>query len=400
MTINSQSIRIMIRLITLSVSMLFLCNFICVSNANTATINASSCSYSDVQAAINSASNGDTVIVPSGTCTWTVDFELSKGITLLGQGIDQTIIVGTGGGHTIDIRGTEGNPFRVAGFTLKGNNEESYGINVSGTCKDFRIDHCKFEGFDSKAIKTYGYTYGVIDHCIFTDASSIYIGIFGSGTGDDAWGRPLTLGTANAVYVEDCTFLMLSVGKHGISSNIGARYVFRHNKITIEGSLNPTPIDAHGNCFAGRGTFSYEIYENEINSDHKYFHGMFIRGGTGVIYNNTFTGSGSVTHHIHLTNYQSRSGCGIDYCKKKDCCPEDGYPCDDQINNLYIWNNYENGSPVTPSLMDDHFVTTHVQKDRDYFEFAKPGYAPYTYPHPLISTGGSQPSVPSNFRIQ
>lgn len=36
-----------------------------------ATINAASCSQTDVQTAINSASNGDTVQIPAGACTWT-----------------------------------------------------------------------------------------------------------------------------------------------------------------------------------------------------------------------------------------------------------------------------------------------------------------------------------------
>jgi len=35
-----------------------------------ATINAKSTSYSDVDSAINSASSGDTVIVPAGSSIW------------------------------------------------------------------------------------------------------------------------------------------------------------------------------------------------------------------------------------------------------------------------------------------------------------------------------------------
>jgi hypothetical protein len=37
--------------------------------AEAATINAASCSSSDVQAAIDSASDGDTVVIPEGTST-------------------------------------------------------------------------------------------------------------------------------------------------------------------------------------------------------------------------------------------------------------------------------------------------------------------------------------------
>ena len=48
------------------------------------TINASSCSLSDVQAAINTANNGDTVIIPNGSCTWTAGITFSVQITLQG----------------------------------------------------------------------------------------------------------------------------------------------------------------------------------------------------------------------------------------------------------------------------------------------------------------------------
>ena len=51
-----------------------------------ATIPAASCSQADVQAAINTASAGDTLQVPAGTATWTSGLTLSKGIHLRGSG--------------------------------------------------------------------------------------------------------------------------------------------------------------------------------------------------------------------------------------------------------------------------------------------------------------------------
>ena len=55
--------------------------FYFVTSADADVIHAASCSRADVQIAINSASNGDTVLVPSGHCTW------SAGVTMTGQGI-------------------------------------------------------------------------------------------------------------------------------------------------------------------------------------------------------------------------------------------------------------------------------------------------------------------------
>ena len=69
-----------------------------------ATHNAASCNTNDVQSAINSAAEGDTVTIPAGTCTWTSGVTISgKGITVTGNGSGRiigysstTLAIGTG----------------------------------------------------------------------------------------------------------------------------------------------------------------------------------------------------------------------------------------------------------------------------------------------------------------
>ena len=59
----------------------------CTSEIRANTLNAASCFPTDVQAAINSASEGDTVVIPSGVCTWTGAVTIAgKGVTVLGAG--------------------------------------------------------------------------------------------------------------------------------------------------------------------------------------------------------------------------------------------------------------------------------------------------------------------------
>src|SRR5262249_8297586 len=50
-------------------------------------ITAASCSRTDVQAALNRASDGYTVVIPAGTCTWTtgITFKAPANFTLRGQ---------------------------------------------------------------------------------------------------------------------------------------------------------------------------------------------------------------------------------------------------------------------------------------------------------------------------
>ena len=72
------------------------------ASAEGATIQAGGCSQSQVVSAINSAKDGDTVVVPAGNCTWTSTVTIDgKSITLQGAGIDSTVItdgIDSGGG--------------------------------------------------------------------------------------------------------------------------------------------------------------------------------------------------------------------------------------------------------------------------------------------------------------
>src|ERR1041385_8840169 len=60
--------------------------------SNSQTVNAASCSSTDVQNAINTAVAGGTVSVPPGNCTWSNLVTLSKAITLNGSGAGVTKI--------------------------------------------------------------------------------------------------------------------------------------------------------------------------------------------------------------------------------------------------------------------------------------------------------------------
>ena len=58
-------------------------------------VRAASCSRGDVLEAIDDAGNGDTVLVPEGSCDWNGNIAISKGISIMGGGIGKTIITST-----------------------------------------------------------------------------------------------------------------------------------------------------------------------------------------------------------------------------------------------------------------------------------------------------------------
>src|SRR3989304_7316481 len=66
----------------------------CISDVYAETIYATSCSFGDVQTAVNAASSGDTVVVPAGSCTWSSVLTLSSTKAIILQGNETNITRG------------------------------------------------------------------------------------------------------------------------------------------------------------------------------------------------------------------------------------------------------------------------------------------------------------------
>jgi len=353
---------------------------------------------------VSGAAAGDVVSVPAGTCTWSTGVSWDdKGITVKGAGADQTTIV-MGAATTAFKVTTASLNLRITGFTLQLNNLGA-GIDLRGDHRSFRIDHNTITNAPAgqRPVEIYGESSvlesrcgGIIDHNKFSNNRQTDIVVYGDS--EDSWSQPVVLGgDEGVVFVENNSFIYDfcatdDPASHAISSNTGSRYVFRYN--TIDACYGPgaqldAPIDAHGYCFYKRGSISYEIYGNTLKSARSW-RGMFLRGGTGVVFDNAFLGDEipddvDWPNPIHLTNYRSCTACGGTGVSPATC--EEGYPCQDQITDLYIWGNTldgeEVGATVDNTLCDSGEMDLYIQQGRDYFTVPKPGYTPYTYPHPL-----------------
>lgn len=386
-----------------------------------ATRTASSCSSSAVQTAINSSSSGDTVLVPAGNCTWssTVVIPAGKDITLLGAGIDSTTITSSAGGTALKI---EFGSSRVSGFTFNCGN-----INLDG--EGWRIDHNKFtcssfqEGVWVSGTRNTDSPKGLVDHNTFINQRVLVYGYPAVGNeilGATQWLDPLALGTDEAVYVEDNSFTFNVFG-NATDCNYYGRYVFRHNTLT------DVYLEAHSLQGHHRSCRKWEIYDNTLRQlNRAMYFPMFIRGGTGVVFNNGMTGSWGSAPNLVIDNVRSfepRDDLGMcDGTSPWDgnTSGQSGWPCRDQIgrgadtslmtgNNpypsqssepAYFWNNTFNG--VTGGVQVDNGAGIHLKKDRDYYVNSgpKPGYAPFVYPHPLqTGNSSSAPFRPSALRI-
>jgi len=363
---------------------LFCCG-VFIPEARAATINAVSCSQADVQSAINSAGDGGTVTVPTGNCNWSGTININKQrLTIQGAGVGQTII--TSSDQLFSTVGESANGLRVTAIEFR-NCVQCFYFDGSGSpkeaTKNFRIDQCKFKDV-YVAFETDGEATGVLDHNVFEDSYGTRI--YGSNSASATF--PFTMGTSNAVFFEDNTIDMISTCQpHFIASNSGARYVLRHNtfNLTKTGCGWLDTIDAHGHCeVAGRGSFTWEVYNNVFNTPNESndIRLMHFRGGQGLVYGNS--ASGRTTINISLNEYAYCSPPCVESCSS--------YPCKDQINHTYIWNNAQIW------LWDS--CENAIQKGRDYYETQMPGYTPYTYPHPLVGGTDSPPSPPKNIRIR
>ncbi len=355
----------MLRLITITLLFAF-------SLGNSLTHQAKSGSRDDVQAAINKAQIGDTVFIPAGNFVFNGGVSLKGGITIMGAGRDKTTLrrTSSGGTYMFTVNCSNGGQLVITGLTIVGLSPSmSPGIKLTNNCKNFRIYDNTFRKCMDRAIEIHGDTRGVIDHNIFIDNNLTAIVVFGDG--DKGWQRPLELGSADAVYVEDNYFRQENIASsnmhHHIASNNGSRYVFRYNECD-DGNLASSAVDAHGNKFYWpRGSRGYEVYGNTFKSGRRWVC-INIRGGDGVIFDNKFFGSYSYPLQIMHEGRQGDGNCN--------------YPCVDQIRKLYIWNNtYE----------DKRFEirTPHpdiIKLNRDYFLTEMPGYKPYAYPHPLTKS--------------
>jgi hypothetical protein len=294
------------------------------SQVEAAVVKARSPSLADVGAAVALAADGDTVTVPAGTSTWASTLTITKGITLQGAGIGQTIIqedMATDAPMLI-IDTTLGKSYRLTGIEFRdgSNRTKKFGkgcVVFNGTTKTFRFDHCKFDGIKNTFTSFRNAVCGVVDHNVFISNTAVtHIVIYhdtwdGKTFGDGSWATPIDWGGPNAIYIEDNEFSSDPPNYYGLLDEYGgARFVFRHNRVTN------LCVASHGTGSSGRyrGVRHWEIYNNTFTANPATLNNaIHMRGGTGVVFNNTTTGFDKfVTLHTYRYHTAFRMWSGSD----------------------------------------------------------------------------------------
>jgi hypothetical protein len=243
-------------------------------------------SMNDVNAALSAAADGETVRVPAGNFTWGdggSTIWMTKRVTLAGAGQGNTNIqisstAGTFGNAVIRILGAG----TVRDMTIRGATGNKSVFATSGP-SGWRITAITYLGVAGEGYFCYGgENYGVIDSCNLTGGGGTSELIFTRGPGN-SWQTPSSLGTPDAVYIEDCIF----DGPGYVSDfNSNARGVVRF--CTIKGNMK---VDGHGVATnsPARGVRHMEVYRNRWTLLFNYWTPIELRGGTGHIFDNQVT---------------------------------------------------------------------------------------------------------------
>ena len=291
-------------IIVLSVLLLFGCGdkLHAACSGSHPNLTAASCNSIDVSACVTASSDGDTITIPPGSCTWSSQVAVdasAKELHLVGSGESSTIITPSVDA-ALSITGGLGKQFTVSNIQFAGGSGDSI-ITVSGTSQNFRLHHITFNssGGATALIKVVGYTYGLIDHCTVMGHISEFVAVDGDNW--VGWLRSQSFGDANAVYIEDNTITWTSdfwIGRPAHDGERAGRTVFRYNTVT-NARYGGHGFDS-GNC---AGILSTEVYNNSFifnslggGTNWDYLSG--IRSGTSLWHDNTWT----IGNNVEVTN--------------------------------------------------------------------------------------------------
>ncbi len=399
------------------------------------TITAASCSQADIQFAINVAQNGDTVMVPAGNCSWTSPLSLSKAIRLQASGTVTIVDDSLDPSDLLSISESPYGTIRVSGFIWQANigPNTTYGAGMIGMFhseggQPILVDGNTFNltmtGNAIRAATNQGVIWnnrftGIIGGNGYFNNAAALRHKMGSGTAwtePSYWGITDTYGNKNLYFENNTLVNMLE----GIDIDSFGRAVLRYNTF-----INSAVV-SHGSDTSGTGGRYFELYNNTFTYDATptnptgpygpaptNMNGFTsMRGGSAVIWNNTYgdinSGGwwGDKSEVAFLAENVRRGG--------PYGCWTQGYPFPDQFGwgytvggtqagntgiyqdpePVYMWNNTGQGNINNPTVAEYYpnecgdnapSVTEYIKINRDYYMSEKPGYVPYTYPHPLTT---------------
>lgn len=380
-----------------------LASFAWVGVAQAETVNAASCSQADVASAVSSATAGDTVQVPAGTCSWSGGISFA-GISLIGAGSSAAGTVVTDGLVTVTKHDTEYT--RLSGFRFTGT-DEHIRVDGSPTAKPYLVDNNHVRADVSGRAVQLTANGGVLHHNELVAEDWTNADVFNIPTSED-WTQAPTFGADDTsgernIYFEDNTFT--NIVETMPDGDMGSRLVIRHN-LYVDSSIvfhGGAPNDSSPNG----GTRQFEVYENtfdRVENSVALNKWVWARGSSGVIANNQMESADSPDGSTYPNKPEIllTVGCPDPYPMQYQVGQSNQSPENPPTHPLAIFGN--TGAGTT----DSNFISVagsdtagppcatpddYIQEGRDYVFSNTWGWTPYQYPHPLAGggagTGGS-----------
>jgi hypothetical protein len=385
---------------------------------------------SQVQTAINSASNGATITFAAGAYTitgWSLNNR--NGITLICASVGACTSSSNGDLITVDFCNGANvtGLIRISGFSFSGTPGSG---TITAYCSDnfnitqFRIDHNTFSGIAGTQGIIFGeisktsVVYGVVDHNTFTGSDNGMAMKNLSGGLTWTTGRK---GTGNNMFFEDniiTSTTNTNLGLSGVDVWRANGTVLRFNTVTN------TRMESHSLCHGG--PTNLEVYNNTISdtagSNYRNIHSQ----GSGEItfFNNTVESAGDgnaiALQHYRSDHSQLPQGACDDVGDPDETCDGDfsagsgipqtdgnrvggfGYPCWHQpgrdgaatLKPVYTWNNRTAGGTLvqvdiqsgsyadlgTCANNDSNRINCHIRRDRDIYFSASTAQTSATSP--------------------
>jgi hypothetical protein len=202
-------------------SLLFVVVFsCCVAFQCGATVYQSDGSAASVQGLQNAVLDGDTITIPAGTFTWSTRVNISRGVTLQGAGVGQTIILdAVQNDKLLQVTLVAGQLTRITGIEFRDGGRTNVQpapagiIHVDGSNTDgsrFRMDHSKWNDLNGYMVTDT--VIGVLDHNEVVIGNHVLEWLYpycsrwnGASYGDGSWAAPVNWGSGDFLFLEDNT---------------------------------------------------------------------------------------------------------------------------------------------------------------------------------------------------
>jgi hypothetical protein len=309
----------------------------------TSPYTAETAEYDDVADCVADVEEGATINLPADTATWDSNLTITKGLTIIGAGIGNTVITMSVSGYAVTYQpSTPSNNtnFRLSAITFNLNDTNS-GVKLYNPTNDLitnvRVDHLSLiNQSGSNVILVSGHVYGVIDNNYIRPSGNTYVNQMFDNLGreNNSWANFTWTPGSNGkgIYYEDNTiYINTTAGGGGLFSGQGGMWVARYNTIINETANTFQYFDAHGNQPSVCGNMGFELYGNYVNSNGKAAILIDHRGGQGMVfYNKTST---TAVDRIRDEYDETQGPCG-------------GLGYTQEPNNAYHFTNLSNTSQL------------------------------------------------------